>query len=319
MRCLLLVWLIVRSTLVGAQPAPPPAPTPIPAPQPDPAADEAKRHFDQGVALFNDANYSAALAEFEASYRLKPAPFVLLNIGLTQKALFRYAEAIASLQRYIDESPNLADELERNAEQIIGEMKALLADITVEVKPVGATIAVDGRPAGTAPLAKPLAIAAGTHTLEVTATGFQSQKRDLMVSAGVPATLTFDLVAIPRTGKVRISTTVPRAMISVDGKPIGVSPVEVELEPGGHAVEVSASGYQVRRDEIAVAAGQRRALELTLVKIVREKRWYKKWWVWTAAGVAVGSVTAFGLAGGFGSSQQPPLEGTLSPGTGGVQ
>ena len=93
--------LLLAPSLSLAQPAPAPAP-PAPAPPaaPDPAVlEEAKRHFAQGVALYNDGNYNAALAEFEAAYRVRPSPGVLDNIGLTQKGLVRYNDAIASLGR----------------------------------------------------------------------------------------------------------------------------------------------------------------------------------------------------------------------------
>lgn len=302
---------------------PPPAQTP-PAPPPQPqlptADDEARRHFEQAVALFNEGNYPAALAEFEQAYKLRPQPFVLYNIGLTQKAMFRYTDAIASLQRFLDESENLAPEKRAEATQIISEMKALLADVTLEIVPANATISLDGRPIGQAPLGKPVAIAAGTHKLEVTADGYEPQKRDLMITAGVPLKITLELKAIPKTGKVRINTSVPRAIVSIDGKPIGPAPVEVELDAGGHRLEVIADDYHPRRDELVVAAGQARELQVTLDRIVRPRKpWYKQWYVWTGAAVVlVGGATACTLAGCF-DRTEAPLEGTLSPGAGGVQ
>ena len=35
----------------------------------DPATRAARRHFQSGIKLYRDANYSGALAEFEAAYR----------------------------------------------------------------------------------------------------------------------------------------------------------------------------------------------------------------------------------------------------------
>jgi hypothetical protein len=104
-----LVWLwgLLLCSTVAAQPSPQPPPAPAPAPAPpqdqpvgdgsaapapaptsppppaDPNTEAAKVHFEQGVALFNDGNFVAALAEFEQSYKLKPAPFVLKNVALT--------------------------------------------------------------------------------------------------------------------------------------------------------------------------------------------------------------------------------------------
>jgi hypothetical protein len=57
----------------------------------------ARRHFANGVRLYQDANYSAALIEFEAANDLKPGASSLQNIALCQKALFRYAAAAATL------------------------------------------------------------------------------------------------------------------------------------------------------------------------------------------------------------------------------
>src|SRR5688572_19279160 len=76
------------------------------APATDSAANEARepanvraarRHFANGVRLYQDANYSAAQIEFEAANDLKPGAASLQNIALCQKALFRYAAAAATL------------------------------------------------------------------------------------------------------------------------------------------------------------------------------------------------------------------------------
>jgi tetratricopeptide (TPR) repeat protein len=107
------------------------------APAPDALA-AAKVHFEQGVTLYNDGNFAGALAEFSEAYRLYQAPGVLYNIGLTQKSLFRYAEAVGSLEQYLKESPTLEPDRKREVEQLIGEMRALLGDVAVKVTPPAA-------------------------------------------------------------------------------------------------------------------------------------------------------------------------------------
>ena len=315
------ITILVVCAQAFAQTPPTPAPQP-PPPQPapaDPAADEAKRHFQQGVALFNDGNFTAALAEFEQAYKLRPAPFVLYNIALTQKSLFRYSDAIATLERFLSESTDLTAEKRAEATTIITELKALLADVTIEITPPGASISVDGRVVGQSPLGKPVAIAAGSHKLEVTADGYEPQKRDLLVTAGVPIRISLELKAIPKTGKVRINSRVPGAIVSVDGKAIGPAPVEVELDAGGHRLEVVADNYQTKREELVVAAGQTRQIEVSLDRVARPKKaWYKNWYVWGGAAAVLGGVAVCGLAGCF-DTQQGPIEGTLSPGAGAVQ
>ena len=273
------------------------------APPPPQVVDPAKVHIDQGAALYNDGNYSAALAEFEEAYRINPAAFILNNIGLTQKALFRYTEAIASLQKFLDDSPTLSPTVRAQTEQIIAEIKALLAPVTLTVTPAGAAITIDGRPAGAAPIAAPLSIAAGSHAIEVTADGYVPVKRDIMVSAGVPLALELALKAIPTTGKVHIVTQ-PPATILIDGHVVGSSTAELDLSAGGHTLEVSAVGYNRHREEVNLAAGQAREISVTLDPSARPKHWYQKWYVWAPIAVVVVG-TVGGLAIEFGTYQSP--------------
>ena len=320
-RLAVVVSLALSAPLARAQ-QPAPAPTPAPAPAPvapteDAAAlEQAKVHFQQGVALYNDGNFSAALAEFLEAYRLKKTPGVLYNIGLTQKSLFRYGEAIDSLTHYLNESTSLTPERKAEVEQLITEMKALLADVAVAVDPPGANISVDGRSMGQAPLAGPLKIAAGGHTIEVTADGYKPQKKEIQVTAGVPMALTIRLEMIPKTGKVHITASQPMATVTIDGKTLGFAPLDVELMGGGHQLEVAKEKYLPARQELVIAAGQARDVNVVLEMPVKKTPAYKQWWPWTILGVVVAGA-AVGL--GVGLTQKPsPLTGTLQPGVGNV-
>jgi hypothetical protein len=65
------------------------------------ATEAARAHFKAGVRLYQDQNFAGALAEFLASYELKPGPGSLQNVALCQKALFRYGEAADSLTQLL--------------------------------------------------------------------------------------------------------------------------------------------------------------------------------------------------------------------------
>lgn len=279
-------------------------------------ADAAKLHFDQGIALFNEGNFQGALAEFTESYRLKPLPVVRKNIGHTQHRLFRYADAIESLQDYLDHTPDATDAAE--VQKIIAEIRALLADVTLTVSPPGASIAVDGKVVGIAPLTKPLAVAAGSHAIEISADGYQTEKRDILVAAQLPVSLTFALKAIPKTGHVRIAASVPRATVVIDGKPIGIAPLELELDGGGHQIEVTANGHKTHRGELVVTVGQRRDVTISLDRVIepRPKRWYQKWYVLAPIGVVVAGV---GVGIAIAAGGEDPLQGTLAPGAGKIR
>jgi hypothetical protein len=306
--------------------APPAAPSPAPAttspqapaiplaPPPHPSASkqaEARLHFQQGVALYQERNYDAALAEFQGAYGASGEPIVLYNMGLTFKALFRYGDAVDALERYLSESQARGQALsaERRAEvaKNVAEMKSLLADVTIVVRPAEAVVRIDGRPV-TMGIEGIVKLGAGTHTVDASANDYTSDRRDITVVAGAPQTVSLMLVAIPHTGHVKITAAQIGARVSLDGRDQGPAPVEVELPAGGHQMEITAPGYQPDRSELAVAAGQSRELTISLnLPPVETKPFYHRGWFWTGVAVAVVAVGAIV----FWPRTQDPLSGTL--------
>jgi hypothetical protein len=253
----------------------------------------ARLHFQQGVALFQERNYDAALAEFQGAYAASPEPIVLYNMGLTYKALFRYSEAVDVFSRYLKETAargeTIAPERKTEVEGIIAEMKSLLADVTVVVQPPDATVRVDGR-AVTMGIEGIVKLAAGTHVIDASAPDYTPDRRDVTVVAGNPQTVVLKLVAIPRTGRVRITSPQAGARVAVDGRDLGMAPLDVELGAGGHHLDISAPGFARSSSEIAVAAGQSRdiAVMLELPAAPPSDPFYHRWWFWGGVAVAAG-------------------------------
>lgn len=90
---------------------------------------EARRHFDEGVVLYEQANYTLALEAFERAYELLEGhpnrSLMHFNLARCYDELERYEEAIASYRRFLAETPDDAsnreeartrvEELERRA------------------------------------------------------------------------------------------------------------------------------------------------------------------------------------------------------------
>ena len=316
--CLSLALAAALSAPALAQPAPPPQRPPAGGtPATGDSLEEAKVHFAQGVALYNDGNFGAALAEFEASNRLHPSVGLLYNIGLCLKGQFRYAEAIDTLGRYLAEAAALPKALppEKRAEveQLIGEMKALLVEVQLEIVPDGAHVVIDARTVGTAPLDNQK-LAVGHHVIEVTADGWKPARKELTLAAGMPPLLLkMALQAYPKTGKVHIFAHEGTPQLKIDGRVIGPAPMDIELPAGGHTLEASSPGFTTSVTELVVSAGQERTVPVVLERPKRS--FYQKWWFWT---LTVGVVALAGLGVGlgfyFGSGTETPLMGTLGTG-----
>ncbi len=275
----------------------------------DPAALEGRRHFQQGVALFNDGNFDGALAEFTASYDAQQIPEVFYNIALSQKALFRYSDAIASLHRYIERASGLSGAKRREVEALIIDMQALLAPVSIEVSVADARVAVDGNVIGLSPLGA-VQIAGGTHRLTVTLDGYDADERTLLVTAGAPLAVHVVLKRTVITGKIQLSVVPHEATVRVDKQPVAL-PALLELERGGHTVVATAPHYRTLRTELGITGGQERTVELRLVADRPGGHIYDKWYFWVPIVVVVGGALGLGL--GIGLPDTSPLNGTLPP------
>lgn len=77
-------------------------------------SDEARRHFDRGMAAVEIAkapdDLNVAIAEFKQATTLAPDwPEAFFNLGKVQEAVEKYADAISSYRKYLQLAPNAAD------------------------------------------------------------------------------------------------------------------------------------------------------------------------------------------------------------------
>jgi len=117
-----------------------------------------------------------------------------------------------------------------------------LAKLSVESRPAGAEVLIDGRRYGMAQTTT--ALSPGSHTL-IVRRGTDSRTVPLTIGAGAERAEHFELAAavdatFPVPGRISIATDPPGAHVTVDGQPRGVSPVTVDnVSPTTHTVGVS--------------------------------------------------------------------------------
>ncbi|WP_437277591.1 hypothetical protein WME90_41115 [Sorangium sp. So ce375] len=145
-----------------------------------------RQHMENGIKLFQDRNYRAAVVEFEAAYNEKPKASPLFNIALAEKALFNYPRAIAALERALAQHRDTMDESdERTARSAIEEMRALLARLTIELSPPTATLLIDGEeqpPSSSA--TRVVELGPGVHRIGARAEGHASADQSVTVVSG---------------------------------------------------------------------------------------------------------------------------------------
>lgn len=230
---------------------------------------EAADHYKKGVALFKEGDFASALAEFRAAYQAVPSFEVLYNIGLTERRLFKYGQAVRSLNRYLEEGGKKVSQDRRDSvETELSQIRALTSKVTVKVDGPPAKVFVDGEEVGTSPLAEPVLLGPGRHVLKATRDGESDAEESLDLVSGSTREVVLAFKAKASAGPVEITIeTDPRdAVLMLDGKLAGVSPTKVDLAPGSHELIAELDGFQATRTDVVVEAGKPRTVKLKLVR-----------------------------------------------------
>jgi hypothetical protein len=149
--------------------------------------------------------------------------------------------------------------------------------LVVRSTPGGARVFVDGRDRGTTPLTL-TALSSGSHTIRIARDGYVSDERRVVFSAARPVqTVTVSLAAVPRpqpaappasandVGSIQVESRPVGAQVFVDGRAVGVTPIEVrDIKAGAHAVRLELSGYSQWATTIDVGGGERHRVAASL-------------------------------------------------------
>jgi len=200
------------------------------------ARSEAAEHFRVGVELVDRHRWDSALAEFRRSNELfatsgalENAAVCLRELGRFDEALDAYDELVTRFSATMTQANRAAVDADaRRIEQHVGA-------IAVTSPIVGAEVVVDGRARGRTPLAKPVRVTAGAHTVRVVAAGRAPFEAQAHVSPKDSVSVVAELGAVARVGEVRVVESSGRVFeVLVDGGSVGVTPWHGTLVVGEH-------------------------------------------------------------------------------------
>jgi tetratricopeptide (TPR) repeat protein len=270
----------------------------------------AEKFFRAGEQAYKAGQYVAAAQAFEEAYKLLPLPAIAFSTAQAHRLQYfidkesgRLERAIELYRVYIEQVPaggrrddatsNLA-ELEpirlRLTEQ--GKMNTASAPekpatqlmITSQVS--GARATIDGQ-GGEVPLIRE--VEPGAHRVEVSARGYFPETQTATAVEG--KFIVVEMALRPRPALLSIATE-SGAMVSVDGRPMGVTPLPgpLQLDAGKHFISVSKRGRKPWSKEITLARGDQMALQAPLYTTRQRQVSY---WVLGTAGA---TATAAGVA-----------------------
>ena len=137
-----------------------------------------------------------------------------------------------------------------------------LAELSVQSRPEGARVFVDGEERGTTPVTI-RDLDEGSHEV-ILYLPDHGAFRQTVEGRGGRIFVDLESEKVLGVGFVSVRTDPPDARIDVDGQRVGLSPLEVPLEAGSHVVRVSKPGFKDAEASVEVGPEERHAVQLRL-------------------------------------------------------
>jgi hypothetical protein len=264
---------------------------------------QARALFADGLLLSKKMQWNDALIAFEKSRALRSHAATSFNVGYCQRALGRYIDARINFARALAENAangftQLPDSTVEEIKSYLTEISTLLVKVTLKITPKNTKVLLDGRPVvpsneKDAPPGTPryddhggiiVEVNPGIHVLHLSAKGFSDVLLNKSWTAGSTVEVPVDLAQLP--SKLHVEADVPNAFVRIDGKDVGVTPVDTERPAGEHRIEVEKPGYVTYATTVRTDPGGRADLKARLV--VENVAITKRWWFWTGIAAVVG-------------------------------
>jgi hypothetical protein len=146
----------------------------------------ARQHYNAGAQLYAQGRYSDAVDQFLAADRIAPSAALSYDIARAYEKLAETSLALRWFRDYLHRAGEPADapKVRRIVDSLERELRNKgVQQITVRSIPRGATVAIDGEPAGVTPLTTDLP--PGRHRLALTYEGYQRGERLFTLSPDV--------------------------------------------------------------------------------------------------------------------------------------
>lgn len=155
-------------------------------------------------------------------------------------------------------------------QQLALELAPAWAMVTVDSLPPGASILLDGEPAGTTPAT--VEVLQGEHQLILQMPAFADWQKALRIKAGADQDLG-QVQLQPAAGELALTSVPSGANVTLDGEFQGQTPLTLELSPGkAHQLDVFKPGYKRYNSSVEMAAASKDARNVNLEAQLGEVR-----------------------------------------------
>ena len=272
---------------------------------------QARDEFLKGIAAVKASQWSEALQFFEKANAIKPSPVAVFNIGYCQRALGRYVLAKASFERALEQADQMPQAQAEEARTYVAELDKQLARVKIVLDPPTTRLAIDGRPlvplkqgdpkllvAGVAPAGEgttppqpsfEVIIDPGAHLFTASFPGHANVLLNKSIAAESREEIPIKLSELPAS--IHVESDQARAVVTIDGRDVGLAPIDIARPAGKYRVQVLKRGYATYEATLTLTPGQKANLTARMTQ--EREAITQKWWFWGgAAAVVAGGVTA---------------------------
>jgi hypothetical protein len=265
----------------------------------------AKDAYGAAKVLFNNSDFAGAATKYSQAYDLSRDPRLLFNLAICEKNLRHYARTQSLLQQYEhDLGARIAPDDKAAVDAALIAIRNLVGSVRLTVTPAGASVSVDGQPAGTTPLAEPLRLDLGQHTLSVTKGGFATSEQTVDVAGGSETAVAVTLAAVVHTAHLVVLAE-EDATVLVDQGTASKGGYDGRVASGVHTVQVTAAGKLAYKAEIDLKDDETRSVNVTL-----ENEKHGTLWPWIVGGAVV---VAGAAVGGYFLFRPQPAAAPMPP------
>lgn len=271
------------------------------------AIERARQHMERGQALYLQARFEEAAAEFEAAYEAQPFSAFLYNAGVALERAGQPGRAADYFERYLSTDPGSADAASvreriaslraaaapppvesppdgteppepaetpapEEAPEPVESLENLMSLLSVRTNPAGATIRVmDGdREVSSGPTPFAHTLAEGRYHVVVEHPDFQTVEQDVSIDPGKVYVVIVEMSQGEFLGYLRVQSDVAGAQVYIDDRaqgPRGQTPFEAPIPVGAHQIWVERPGYQLAQREVEVGVGEDVTVQLELSRV----------------------------------------------------
>jgi hypothetical protein len=202
----------------------------------DDDTDRAEQAFRQGNGAFAAGDYHAAFDAYRTAWSLKQTFDIACNLGRTEVELSLSRDAAEHLdyclRTFSVSSRGDVRDANKRFRELFQRVRRQVGALSVEVRPAGAEITVDGASYGVAPIGHDIFLTPGTHLVKARLSGFLDEDRSVVADPGGSLNVTFALTPVARGSA---AAPVPRGAAPASAPPLSARPAA----PGAPARETA--------------------------------------------------------------------------------